>query len=304
MPDAPFIVTTSASLVPEIWQAELLESFVNATKNGTLSVAFQSTRLQDAGGGDILHFPSFPIVATATITDGTAQEYTRVTTSEKTLTVSTQKGNVAAMTDKVRGQSMYDMVAPYRRQAALTMAKDISTALGALYTGAGLSVAGTTTTYITEAQIAEAKEKLDLANCPDNGRWLVVDSKNANAITKITRFSQMDSVGDGSPIRTGRPLGMIHGFTVVLDNNLTAASGKRHCLAGVTGDEYTSSLVYAFTAMKPGISGQPEIIIPQIGAKFTLGRDFKLHSDVIEWHQIYGVAAIRSEFLVDIATAD
>jgi len=186
--------------------------------------------------------------------------------------------------------------------------KNMSSSLGALYTSAGEVVSGVTGAYITEAQIAEAKRKLVAAGALAAGGdlELTVDSKNYEAMTKIARFTENQMIGDGSAIATG-VLGRIHGFNVFMDDNLTAASGKRHCLASVRprsdADWPQASLVHAVTEPAPSDAQVTQILLPGIGM-ITIGRDTLAAKDLYLGHQLYGVAVARPEWLVDIETAD
>ena len=69
---------------------------------------------------------------------------------------------------------------------------------------------------ITEATVRSAKRLLDDREVDDDGRFLVVDTSQAEALSLISRFTDADKIGVAGYIEKGA-VGRIHGFDVMSD---------------------------------------------------------------------------------------
>lgn len=299
-----FNTTTSHSdFIPTYTATQVLLAYTDHTQNGALAVAANVSSMLPNGGSTI-NVPRQPGVTVETITEGTIVEGQQVSASTNSLSISTHQGTRIPLTDILMAKSNQDLYSPMETQIAAAHAKSADAALCALYASAGEDVTGTTGANITEANVAEAKEKLDDAKAPMAGRWLIVNAQQLNALSKITRFSQADTIGSGSTIVTGR-VGMIHGFNVYMSHNIVETTdGFAHCLAGVSAGPLESSLQIAYKPYAPLKSNTNTASIPEIGVRLAWQYNNAYFQDEITSQQNFGVATWRSEWLVDINVAN
>jgi hypothetical protein len=110
----------------------------------------------------------------------------------------------------------------------------------AAYTGA-FSGADGTTAYtgtagaLTDAAIRRSIQRLDDADVPMDGRFLIVPPSTRNTLMGIDRFTEQAFVGEAggsNTIRSGE-VGNVYGVPVFVSSNADAATdGDRICLLG------------------------------------------------------------------------
>ena len=172
-----------------------------------------------------------PVNPDVSVTPGTGLTATAPTIGTKTLTKATNRGVYNKTVNTQLANSAIRVEAQMIEQGAGAIYQVIDTAIGALYTGAGITRdAGLND--IAEADIVYVKTQLDLANAPANRRVLTVNETQMGALTKIPRFTEADKIGSGQAIMNGA-VGKIHGFNVFMDINVTDASSQSQNLAYV-----------------------------------------------------------------------
>ena len=146
-------------------------------------------------------------------------------------------------------------------------------------TGAPLTVskdgAGGTTSVLD--LIVDLGTVLDEANCPEQGRFLVIPARMAGLIKK-SELKDASLTGDGtSVIRNGR-LGMIDRFTLYVSHNLKiTTSTKYHLIAGT----------------KMGLT-----FASQMTEMETL-RSTSTFGDIIRGLQVYGYKVVKPEAMAE-----
>lgn len=280
------------------------------TNNALLATA---QNLTDAvAGAKTLDIPIIPAVNHATETEGTALEYSQFSADKVSLAVDTRKGVVMPFTPYALARSAdggLTILRGYGEQLGADARRIIDAALAAEYANVGNTVTGATSANITEANIISAKDNLDSANAPMEGRTLVVHHEQYNAMLQIARFTEADKIGSGQSITTGM-IGRIHGFDVFLDQNIVGTTdGFRHNLAFVRDPSQSGLAGANRAALAWAVSPLPA---PQAGAvsagsapRITFSYDAKGNgSDVIDSRVQYGTKTIRAVWSVDIKTAD
>lgn len=289
-------------------QAQL--AFGDYTNNALLATA---QNLTDAvAGAKTLDIPIIPAVNHATETEGTALEYVQFSADKVSLTVDTRKGMVMAFTPYALARTQdggATILQGYGQQIGADARRILDAALAAEYANAGSTVTGTTAANITEANIVSAKDALDAANAPMEGRTLVLHNEQYNAAIQIARFTEAQTIGSGQTIQTG-VIGRIHGFDVFLDQNIVGTTdGFRHNLAFVR-DPSQSGLAGANRAsLGWAVSPLPQVSAGGVSAgtmpRITLSYDAKgAGSQIIDSRIQYGTKTIRAVWLIDIKTAD
>jgi hypothetical protein len=116
---------------------------------------------------------------------------------------------------------------------------------------------------------------LDEANCPEQGRFLVIPARMAGLIKK-SELKDASITGDSaSPIRNGR-LGMIDRFTLYTSHNLKVDSGGKFNL--VAGTKMGFTFASQMTEMET------------IRSTSTFG-------DIVRGLQVYGYKVVKPEAL-------
>ena len=301
MADEYMTTTAIGEFIPTIVAREAQLAYGNRTKNGLLGVA-PSINGFLAEGGNVFELPVIPDVDLENYTEGTDLEYAQFSSSKQSITISTKKAVVMAFPATALSVANQEIMNGYGEQCGHAAAKELDTALAGLYSSAGISaITAGTGADIDEADILDAKSNLDIANAPAQGRWLAVRSDQYNALLALDRFTAAEKLGV-EYISRG-VLGRIHGFDVIMDNNLVATTdGFRHNMYGVNGGSpLTSSLVHG-TATFPAIQGGA-LAVGQ-NPRLVFSYDLKQGANTMRAEIMYGVAVFRSEWLGTIKTAD
>lgn len=144
-------------------------------------------------------------------------------------------------------QSKYNLRSEYTREAAYALARDIDNAV--LGMRAALKFAGQeldTGATIVEADLLVAKETLDAADVPSEGRMLLIAPQQESDIMSLNRFISRDYIDGGSVMQRGRIIGSIFGADVMVSTQIT-----RNSLTGyVNGSQ-------GIAAPTPGVAGSP-----------------------------------------------
>lgn len=298
MADAFVTSAATTEFSPTLTALQAQRKFTDLTSNMLTRVSFDATSM--IVGAESLDIPIFPAVDLADETEGTALEYKQFSATKVTLTPGTQKAVVIPITNYARARANQDLMNGYGIQAAADSARRVDIDLAGLYTSATLTVTAGTGADIDEADVLAAKELLDGVSCPPEGRWLGLHHTQYNALLSIDRFTKVDSLGV-TAIPTGI-VGMLHGFTVMLDQNIVSTTdGFRHNLFGVTSGFTESSIMHGFGTFKAMVSNTLNAgNAPRLIWTF----DPKVGSEVIRAELMYGVQATRPEWLGVIKTQD
>jgi hypothetical protein len=121
--------------------------------------------------------------------------------------------------------------------------------LGAVYSDAGSSLASMTMDKTNVLDwIIDAEVKMEEANLPTEGRWLVIPPKAAGYIQK-SDLKNASLSGDATSIIRGNlnngRLGTIGGITIYVSNNLSHSGTTYQCVAG-----HKSAITFASQVVK------------------------------------------------------
>lgn len=287
--------------VTKIHDAAMLE-FTDFTNNAALQLAFDCSPFFSPGVSNI-KVPYMQDTNLQSVTEGTAIDRTQYSSTVRTLTATTHAADIAPITDKalvlnlIQNQMWTELGKLYGAAAK----KTVDAAILGNYTASASDVTNATTADIDEDDILAAKLILDNANAPETGRFLIVTPKQYGKLAKIARFSQWDTTGQAGIITSGK-LPMIHGVAIFMDQNVVTSSGLARNIMGVRGSGIMdSSLHFAMQKFVPMVSG-----IPTIGdmIRFSFSRNAPYLSDEMTCEIMYGTAALRSEWVVEIQSQD
>lgn len=217
-------------------------------------------------GNDTVHFPHLtPIVSNDLTTSYTAVTVQDLVTADETFVLNTRKH----FAFEISNEDMVEMAISPETQAiqdgAHAFANDYDNLIMAEYANAGIvldnadlgGVAGDIAFDKDNAYhtIVTIGQKLDEANVPAEGRFLIVDPKRKAQMLRMPELLRSTDMGDKTV--TGGKVGTIDNFTIYYSNNLVTETSTTHLLAGqgkpisfasnikpkveITGSEYRNS---------------------------------------------------------------
>lgn len=300
-PVAPGRPNYSGNFIPEIWSGKLIENFYDATVLAAISNTDYEGEIK--GQGDTVNIRTQPNI---TIRDYVKGQNLVVENPDKPkLQLVIDKGEYfACVEDDIdRVQSDIKLMDMWSKDASeqmkikidqrvLTdMLPDISSSNKGATAGAvsGAFNLGTTASPLSVSKdgsggtasvldlIVDLGTVLDEANCPEQGRFLVIPARMAGLIKK-SELKDASLTGDGtSVVRNGR-LGMIDRFTLYVSHNLKVTSStKYHVIAGT----------------KMGLT-----FASQMTEMETL-RSTTTFGDIIRGLQVYGYKVVKPEALAE-----
>lgn len=227
----PTFSAAQQRFIPEVFSKKLQAKFYAASVLPQISNTDWQGEI--SGQGDKVHIRSVPTVS---INDYTGSvTYADVTTTDTELLIDQAKYFAFNADDILAGQSDIDMVNQASQDAAEQMKISVdTTVLGAIYSGLSAGVDDTGAVASSSnilGYVLDAGQKLDEANVPESGRFLVLAPKHINML-KQSDLKSVNITGDGtSPLRNGQ-VGTIDRFTVYSSNNLPTVSGQKMSYAG------------------------------------------------------------------------
>jgi hypothetical protein len=227
----------NGNFIPEIWSKKLQAKFYAATVLGAIANHDWEGEIKGAGSKVIIR--AIPTVTIGDYGIGGTINYQDLTDDKIELLIDKAKYFAFKVDDVDEVQADVPIVNMTTQDAAEQMKITVDTdVLGNVYSNAGNALA---TTIITSSNvlgwIIDAGVKLDEANVPEEGRWLVIPPWIAGMI-KQSDLKDASLAGDGTSIMRNGRLGMIDRFTLFNSNNLALtgtgvpADGTYNCIAG------------------------------------------------------------------------
>jgi N4-gp56 family major capsid protein len=241
-------ITTAAKFIPEIWSDEVV-----ATYKKNLVAANLIKKMNFKGKkGDAVHIPK-PGRGSANAKAANTQVTLNTDTATEVIVNIDQHWEFSIMIeDIVSAQALASMRQFYTDDAGYALARKVDSLIlelgrgvnggdgTAAYTGAYSGADGTTAYTgtagaLTDAAIRRSIQRLDDADTPMDGRFLIVPPSTRNTLMGIARFTEqafVGEVGNGNTIRSGE-VGNVYGIPVFVSSNADAATdGDRICLLG------------------------------------------------------------------------
>ena len=241
-------ITTAAKFIPEIWSDEVV-----ATYKKNLVAANLIKKMNFKGKkGDAVHIPK-PGRGSANAKAANTQVTLNTDTATEVIVNIDQHWEFSIMIeDIVSAQALASMRQFYTDDAGYALARKVDSLILELgrgvnggdgtadYTGAYSGADGTTAYTgtagaLTDAAIRRTIQRLDDADTPMDGRFLIVPPSTRNTLMGIARFTEQAFVGEagnGNTIRSGE-VGNVYGIPVFVTSNADAATdGDRICLLG------------------------------------------------------------------------
>lgn len=270
-------ITTGAKFIPEIWSDEVVATYKSnlIAANLIKKLAFKGKK------GDALHIPKPGRGAANAKAASTQVTLNTDTATEVIVNIDQHWEYSILIEDIVEAQALASMRQFYTDDAGYALARKVDSMLlqlgrgvnggdgTAAYTGAYSGADGTTAYTgtagaLTDAAIRRSIQRLDDADVPMDGRFLIVPPSTRNTLMGIARFTEQAFVGDAgnsNTIRNGE-VGNVYGIPVFVTSNADAATdGDRICLLGHKD--------FAVLAEQMGVRTQTQYKQEYLGTLFT-----------------------------------
>lgn len=266
------------NFIPEVWAAELLSSLKKSLVYAGPGVVNRNYEGDIAQYGDTVRITSIsrPTIGTYT-KNSTVITPENLTDAQRSLVIDQSK-YFAFEIDDIDMRQARDggaLMSEAAQEAAYGLADLTDQFVVGLYTGVdagnAIGTVSVTSAALAVQQLIALKVKLDVANVPMAGRYVVVPSWFHGLLLQDDRFVRLDASGTTDALRNGI-MGRAFGFDVLMSNNAPL----------VTGDDYLVLAGY------PGAISFAEQI-----AKVEAYRPPSSFSDALKGLHLYGAKLVR-----------
>jgi len=273
--------------IPEIWAAQLLSALeknlvfaqpgiVNRDYEGEISQSGDTVRITSISDPTIGNYvPNTTVITPENLTD-----------AQRTLVIDQSKYFAFEVDDVERRQAKGDVMPEAMRRAAYKLRDIVDQYIAAFYTsvptanrvaaGAEVVVAAADPTALYDDVLVPLSVKLDEANTPTEGRWVVLPPWLYGRGLSDDRFIRADASGTTAGLRNA-VVGEAAGFTIYKSNNVV----------NVTSDQY---------AVLAGAGNGAISYAEQIN-KVEAYRPESSFSDAVKGLHLWGAKVIRPELL-------
>lgn len=274
------------TFIPEVWASQLLIALQNQYVFAQGGVINRDYEGDISEYGDTVHIGSLSAPTVSTYTKNvTAIAPATLTTTDQTLLIDQAKYFAFEVDDidarQVRNDG--DLMSKAAYLSAQELVKVTDAFLSNLFVtqaGAILTAQDAATADAAYLLVRNLRVKLDKANVPDMGRFLIVSPEFYALILGDARFIDASQYGSTAPIMNGE-VGKVVGFSVVVSNTIPAGT------AG-TGPE-VSNFVVAGHSMAVTFADQIN--------KIEAYRPQDSFSDALKGLHMYGAKVVRPEAL-------
>jgi len=245
------------NFIPQVWSARLLE---NLTKHHVYAgVASRAYEGEIRAFGDQVKINSIGPITVGTYTkntDITAPE--TLTDAQRILNIDQAKYFNFQIDDIDRAQTSPKVMDGAMRAAAYALSDTADTYLAGLHTQAdeanligsddapiAFTAAGDAYAYLVKLAV-----KLDEANVPQNGRWVIVPAWFHALLLLDPRFVQAGSVGSDKILRVGE-VGEAAGFAILTSNNVAKVDDGFKVMAGAENTIAYAEQITELCAYRP-----------------------------------------------------
>lgn len=230
---------------PEIWSALMLEALRNALVYAQPQIVNSDYEGEISSQGQSVHITT---VGDPTIFDydpGDTINYEDIETSGTDLVIDQGKGFAFKIDDVDKVQALMNPMTKMAQNAAYGLRDKADAYVASLYTGvASANVVGSTGapidihTAYTDAYskvLVPLRTKMNRANVPKEGRYVVASPEFTGAMLNDDRFVKVDASGTEQGLRNGI-VGRAAGFDVLESNNTPNPTGDTQVIqAGYPG---------------------------------------------------------------------
>lgn len=266
------------NFIPEVWSAQLLSSLKKSLIFGSPQVVNRNYEGEIAAAGDTVRITSIsrPTVAAYT-KNSTTITPENLTDAERSLVID-QSYYFAFEVDDIdlrQAKSGGALMSEAADEAAYSLADTADQYIAGLFSGVdsanAISTTSITTAALAKTGLVNLAKKLNEANVPQAGRFVILPPWYVALLVDGSVFGQVDASGSSEGLREGF-VTRAFGFNVFMSNNVT----------NTTGDDYRIC------------AGTPAAITfaEQI-AKVEAYRPENAFSDALKGLHLYGAKLVR-----------
>ena len=246
------------NFIPEVWSATLLSSLKKSLVFAGPQTVNRNYEGEISQMGDTVHIVSIsrPTVA-AYVKNVTNIVPETLTDADRTLLID-QCNYFAFEVDDVdmrQSRSGGALMTEAAQEAAYGIADIVDLYVAGLYTGADaankISTTAITTPALAVTGLVNLKVKLDNANVPQQGRYVILPPWYLGLLLQSDTFVRVDASGTSDALRNGL-VGRAFGFDVHMSNNVTVVTGDDYLVsAGYTGAITFATQINKVEAYRP-----------------------------------------------------
>lgn len=226
--------------IPEIWSARLLSALQKALVFAQPGIVNRDYEGEIAEAGDTVRITSIsdPTIGTY-VPNSTVITPENLTDAQRTLVVDQAKYFAFEVDDVERRQAKGNVMPEAMTRAAYKLRDIVDTYIAGFYTSVPaandvgtVAVPAATPTAAYDDILVPLSVKLDEANVPTEGRWVVFPPWLHGRMLKDSRFIKANESGTTMGLRNA-VVGEAAGFTILKSNNVVNSSGDDYeILAG------------------------------------------------------------------------
>lgn len=245
---------------PEIWSANLLVALRKALVYGSPAVVNKDYEGEISEYGDTVRITSIsrPTINNY-VPNSTTITFPELTDAQRTLTVDQAKYFAFSVDDVDARQARGNVMPQAADEAAYALADVVDQYIASFYTGVqsanaigSLTVnSATTPTDAYDKVLVPLKIKLDLANVPSQGRYVVVRPELHGCLLRDGRFIKMNESGTEDGLRNGH-VGRAAGFDIMVSNNAPNTTASEYAtIAGTNQAISFAEQINKVEALRP-----------------------------------------------------
>jgi N4-gp56 family major capsid protein len=245
---------------PEIWSANLLVALRKALVYGSPMVVNKDYEGEISEYGDTVRITSIsrPTISTY-VPNSTTITFPELTDAQRTLTVDQAKYFAFSVDDVDARQARGNVMPQAADEAAYALADVVDQYIASFYTGVqsanalgSLTVnSATTPTDAYDKVLVPLKIKLDLANVPTQGRYVVVRPELHGCLLRDARFIKVNEAGTEDGLRNGH-VGRAAGFDIMISNNAPNTTASEYAtIAGTNQAISFAEQINKVEALRP-----------------------------------------------------
>jgi hypothetical protein len=219
------------TFIPEIWSALVLETLKKNLVFAQPGVVNRDYEGEITQQGDTVRIRSFSDPTISTYSKNSTLTYETLTDAQRALLIDQAKSFSFSVDDIDKAQGPGGELETALTQATYKLRDVADQYVAGLYTGAAaanaIGTVAVTTAALAYTQLRKLSVKLDEADVPQEGRWVVVPPWYHGLLLEEDKFVRVDASGTDQGLRNGI-VGRALGFDVMKSNNAVL----------VTGDDY------------------------------------------------------------------
>lgn len=227
------------TFIPEIWSGVVQSSLKKSLVYAAPGVVNRNYEGEIRNAGDTVRIRSISRPTISSYTKNATLTYETLTDAQRALIVDQQKSFSFSVDDIDRVQGPGGELEEALIESAYGLADATDQFVAAKYTEAQsanqIGTVSVTTAALAYTQLRLLKVRLDSANVPSAGRYVIVPPWYHGLLLEDDRFVRVDASGTSEALRNGT-VGRALGFDIMMSNNAPLVTGDDYAvMAGVPG---------------------------------------------------------------------